>query len=165
MIKFKIRPRVNCVTPMTKEEIYTRFSDFLKRTDKPILGKKLKHHIELRVSPEERHYWSPVLNITFKKADQGTTVLGRFGPQPKVWTLFMFFYFFALAICFFAGLYTLVQLQLGYRPWSIWVLLAGIALLILVYVAAQIGQHKGHEQTEWLMTFCSEVLRQENIRL
>jgi len=55
--------------------------------DKPIRGKKLSHHIELRVKPEEQHYWSPVLNITFDKAANGTVVRGRFldyfYPYPK----------------------------------------------------------------------------------
>ena len=162
MINFRVRPRISCVTSMSKDEILTRFNDFLIHTDKPIRGKKLRHHIELRVKPEEQHYWSPVLNITFDKADNGTIVRGRFGPEPKVWTLFMFFYFLALAICFFSGMYALVQLKINHTPWSFWVLGGGLTLLALIYVAAQIGQQKGHEQTEWLMTFCSEVLKQKS---
>jgi len=161
MINFSVRPRIRCVTPMEQREIYARFNDFLAHTDKPIQGRTFRDHIELRVRPEHRHYWSPVLNIILDDVDEGTSVRGRFGPEPKVWTLFMFFYFFALAISFFAGMYGLVQLKMGYPAWSFWLVLLGLGLLLLIYIAAQIGQKKGAEQTQWLMSFCTEVLKHE----
>lgn len=163
MFSFRVRPKISCVTPMTQSEIYARFDTFLKETKKPLRGKKYRDHIQLQVAAEEEHYWSPILNIIFKDADNGTTVQGRFGPHPKVWTMFMFFYFFGIALCFFAAIFGGIQLQLGRNPWALWMLAAGLVLLILIYVAAQIGQRKGHAQTEWLLSFCSEVLKHEGL--
>ena len=119
----------------------------------------MRDHIELYVNKEEQHYWSPVLNISLEEIDNGTTVQGRFGPDPKVWTMFMFFYFFCIAISFFSGLFGLVQLQLGKPPWAFWFFWLGVILLSIFYLAAQIGQKKGAKQTEWLMSFCTEVLK------
>ena len=160
MFSFRVRPKIRCVTPMTKEEIFSRFNQFLKDTDKPIRGRKLSGHIELYVNPDQQHYWSPILTIVFDAVEGGTAVKGRFGPHPKVWTMYMFFYFFALVLTLFSGLVGAVQLQMGKSPWAFWIFWVGVLLLVLIYLAAQVGQRKGQEQTDWLMTFCTEVLKE-----
>ncbi len=163
MASLRIRPKIRCVSPLSTEEIIDRFEQVARKYQGRIIVRKRRDHIEMHIREADRHYWSPVLNVIFDKADGGTIVRGRFGPEPQVWTMFMFFYFAALSFVFFSGMWVLVQLQVGHAPKALPYFLTSLVVLALVFIAAQVGQRKGHDQTVLLQQFCREVLGKEEL--
>ena len=66
---------------------------------------KIKHnHIWMNISEGKREYWSPHLHLELEpKDDNGTHIRGLFGPEPTLWTLFMFLHFMVAGIFVFYG--------------------------------------------------------------
>ena len=94
MTSFRIRPRFKIESLYSCDEIKARIENKLATGNHPCYAEVSNHHIFLRVSPEEIHYWSPQLDLSCeaKEEGEGTLIRGLYGPHPHVWTFFMFSY-------------------------------------------------------------------------
>ena len=56
---------------------------------------KIRHnHIWMNMPEAKREYWSPHLHLELEsKSENETHIRGLFGPEPTLWTLFMFLHF------------------------------------------------------------------------
>ena len=115
-------------------------------------------HFVLRVPYQQRHVWSPVLDANVREEDGRTRLVGRFGPHPNVWTLFVFLRACLLvaltATSVFACSQTLVH---GGSPFWKWALAAAL-LVVVEYVGASAGQRLGHDQIALLERFVDDAL-------
>lgn len=61
---------------------------------------KTKHnHIWMNMPEKKREYWSPHLHLELEPKEDGSThIRGLFGPEPTLWTLFMFLHFMVAGI-------------------------------------------------------------------
>ena len=61
-------------------------------------------HIFIKLPKREQHFWSPQLHLEITEKDENTCSLhGFFGPNPTVWTMFMFLHV-AVGILFMVDL-------------------------------------------------------------
>ena len=109
--------------------------------------------IELHVCTREKRFWSPTLNVLVLPVDGGSSLRGKFGPNPDVWTLFLACYAFVILSAVFGSFYGFAQWSLGATPYGFLSVPIALALLVSLYVAAGIGQRLGHDQIEVLEGF------------
>jgi hypothetical protein len=110
---------------------------------------KIKHnHIWMNIPKGKREYWSPHLHLELEsKNNNETHIRGLFGPEPTLWTLFMFFHFMVAGIfvIFSAIAYSNYVLKQPFTMDLIVMLLMVIVWFLLYFIAKQI-RYKGNDQ-------------------
>ncbi len=157
MTSFRIRPRFKVISKKTPLEIERDLQECLK-TSKTCIGTIIHHHIVLKIPPEDQHYWSPQLSLNLEEENGETVIHGFYGPNPTVWTLFIFSYATLGILSLFIGIMGLSKYSLGQPSLELWILpLLGIIAFVL-YMMSQIGQKIGAEQTFAIHHFFEEAL-------
>lgn len=149
MSSIHIRPRFKERYKMQPSEVIDLIELRISKLDCGCSAIVRKNFIIVRIRPDERHFWSPQLSLSFEvdeEDDSFTIIRGLYGPNPTVWALFTYGYV-ALGILFtFLGMYGFSKYSLGQDHTVLWSLpiLAGLALVL--YIIAQFGQKLGAEQ-------------------
>ena len=154
-----MRPPIQRLLPFGADEALRRVSAHLEAAACPCHGTLARRHIELLISEDQRHFWSPWLSIELEdRPDTSTELRGRFGPHPHVWTMFMFGY----AVLTFLGLIGvtlgLSQLALGESAWGLWALPVSTVGGLGLYLGSQLGQRLGADQIHLLEGFVDDAL-------
>ncbi|MFT5884111.1 MAG: hypothetical protein ACI9IP_000566 [Arcticibacterium sp.] len=158
MTSIRSRPRFKKTFIENPEAIKERFSVKLKNNDQGIKGGVFNEHFHLEVVKKEQHFWSPHLNVTLEESDNGTIIRGKYGPKPTIWAIFTFGYSSLGILFLFAAMAGLVKLSLGQESQILWVLPILIVLISGLYIASQVGQKLGVEQTFRIHHFLEETL-------
>ncbi|MBD3723375.1 MAG: hypothetical protein IE891_00945 [Flavobacteriaceae bacterium] len=75
--------------------------------------KYVDHHIWLNIGVRKREKHSPHLHVELDKMEDGNTAVnGLFGPDPVLWTMFMFLHFIV------AGIF-IISLMIAYSKWTL----------------------------------------------
>ncbi len=110
---------------------------------------------------KEVHYWSPQLNFRVEADEdfpEHTSVSGLIGPRPKVWTLFVFIYFFLGITGFFISSYGVSRWILNEYSHTIWAFPIAALLMLTAFRAGKYGESLGKDQIELLKQFVREVV-------
>lgn len=123
----------------------------ISRDDAQFEVKSFPGFISLRMPHEDRHFWSPRLNLSMEEIDEGKTqLLGKYGPNANVWSLFLFGYLFIGSLGMFAAVLAISQWFIGSSPWGFWLLGGAMPGLLILFGAAHAGQKLGAKQIELL---------------
>jgi len=152
------RPQIAFVSSLSAAEIEERFRVALADPDCPVEGQIFPKHIDLLMSAEQRHFWSPWLPLDVAVGEAGTELRGRFGPHPNVWTAFVFVYSVLAVLAVVALCFGGAQLMLGTSPWAFGVMAACLALGAFIYGAEFIGKGMGSEQMWVMRDFVARVV-------
>ena len=148
----QLRPRFEFFTNQTVEEIKTNF-ETLKVTHEPEFKIKMTgHYIHLGIGMLHREYWSPNLQLELEPyEDSRTHVRGVFGPDPVLWTLFMFLHFVIAGIFLIFAVIVYSKWNLG-NPFKFDLVVMFIMtnFWFLLYFIARLNRKKGIPQTEEL---------------
>ena len=158
MSSFRIRPRFRQHVKDSFDDIKGRMKKGIEKNNNPYAVTYLPNQITLRILPEDRHFWSPQLNITLEEKDDGTLIRGLYGPNPSIWAMFFFAYSALGVIILFAGMVVLSQVSLGMEAPLWWVIPVCAALIIIVYLIAQTGQKIGAREMFDLHHFYESIL-------
>ena len=160
MIGPGMRPRFVVTVPKTPAETLQQLHDTLDEPGGPITGSILDRHVRLRISEDQRTFWTPQLDVEVEPHEDGALVRGLFGPHPDIWTFFIATYA-VMTFCGITGLlFGLVQWSLGWSPWALWSVPIAILMIGSVYVVALIGQRLGHDQMVQLRAFLDHSINQ-----
>ncbi|MBT8485927.1 MAG: hypothetical protein HKO59_14905 [Phycisphaerales bacterium] len=159
-----IRPRFKMVVPGTVDEQIALVAAAVARQNSRCVSRVLGNHVEITVVREDRHRWSPCVQLEFRTSDEGTIVDGLIGPHPNVWTLFAFVNITILSAIGLGLMLGLVQLSLGQTAWGLWTVLGGTVLLAASYLASQVGRRFAAAQTRQLIALLEEALGAEGSR-
>ncbi|MHC4948561.1 MAG: hypothetical protein ACYTG1_09895 [Planctomycetota bacterium] len=157
MVFPRLRPRLARPVSLTPGDLAARADDLLRRPDAPCRGLATDHQIDLRIRETDRHFWSPQLTVIIEPRDGGSHLVGHFGPNANVWTLFMACYAFVVFSGLIGACFGLAQMFLGDPPWGLWSLPIAAVLLVLIYAAAGVGQRLGRDQVDVLEHFLAEA--------
>jgi len=146
MSSFRIRPRFRQIINAGFTEIQDRMRKALEDQSNPYSAIFLPNQITLKILPQERHFWSPQLNITMEEKEEGTLIRGLYGPNPSIWAMFFFAYSALGIILLFAGMVVLSQISLGMEAPLWWVIPVCASLIIIIYLFAQTGQKIGAQE-------------------
>ena len=158
MAKLQLRLRFKKKSAMKPEIIFSRIEKKFDLPESQCTGWVSNKHAMLKIPEEHRTYWSPQLNIEIEQEGEGSLIRGLYGPNPTVWTMFVFFYSFITFIGIGGLMYGLTQVTLKHTPWAFWIVPAAGILLLGVYIIARVGQKMGDNQVTILQTFLDEIL-------
>ncbi|EDP72007.1 hypothetical protein FBALC1_12937 [Flavobacteriales bacterium ALC-1] len=115
----------------------------------------------------KQHFWSPQLHLEINEAyDQKdkSIIYGLFGPNPTVWTMFMFFHFLVAGLFIAFAIWTYVNWSLEKNfAIQLFVMLLMIVIWIALYFGGRLGKKSGMAQMHELHHFMRDTLRSEDI--
>lgn len=158
MLTPRLRPVLELAVSHAPQALTACVRSRLDAPDSPCRGRVVIDQIELQIRERDRRFWSPTLNVIVTPTDGGSRLRGTFGPNPDVWTLFLACYAFVVLSAVFGAFYGFAQWTLGGAPWGLLSIPIACALLVIIYIAAGIGQRLGHDQAEALEQFLLECV-------
>ena len=154
-----LRPRFKIELSQDNESALKVF-DEVKSKQKDFVVSRVDDHVFIRFPKEKQHFWSPQLHLEINEVDDNSSLLhGLFGPNPTVWTLFMFLHFFVAVVFIGFGAW-------AYSNWSLetsYGLQIGMMILMVIcwftlYFAGRWGRFKGKEEMHQLHEFMNKSL-------
>jgi hypothetical protein len=152
-----LRPRFQLELAGSKDDL---LQDFPKSEIPPFLVKRLDEHIFIKFNKENNHFWSPQLHLEIESIDEKTSKLyGVFGPNPTLWTFFMFLHFGVATTFTILGVWAYSSSSLN-KPYKLQLVLMGLMVVIWVvlYIFGRSGKRKGKTQPQELYRFMMNVL-------
>lgn len=154
-----LRPRFEMETNKSCKQIADVFVEAKKNQDRFVIS-CVDDHIFIKPPNNNQHFWSPQLHLELTQhSENRCTIHGFFGPNPTVWTLFIFLHV-AIGILFMVDLTWLYSnFNLG-NSIALQISVAVILLIlwVLLYVAGRIGKKKGKPGMRELYDFMMEKL-------
>lgn len=154
-----LRPRFNMELEQDCSQVLERFA-IAKSEQSRFTVSCIDDHIFIKLPRNEQHFWSPQLHLEItEKSENQCSLHGFFGPNPTVWTMFMFLHV-AVGILFMVNatwMYTKHSLKnsIGIQ---IGIAIALILLWILLYFAGAAGKKKGKPDMKALYDFMLETI-------
>ncbi len=154
-----LRPRFKIELNKDNETVLKDFEK-AKATQKDFIVSRVDDHVFIRFPKEKQHFWSPQLHLEINEVDQSSSLLhGLFGPNPTVWTMFMFFHFAVAGLFIAFGIW-------AYTNWALkdtfGLQLAFMFLMVVcwfaLYFAGRLGRFKGKEEMHQLYDFMNKSL-------
>ncbi|QRM89372.1 GTP-binding protein [Lacinutrix sp. WUR7] len=160
-----LRPRFKFDVNVDNETLLKLFED-TKNAQTDFIVSRIDDHVFIKIPKAKQHFWSPQLHLEINKNETTTnsTVYGLFGPNPTVWTMFMFFHFIVIGLFFGFGVwaYTNWSLDTNYSL-QLAITLFMVIVWIALYFGGRIGKKTGTDQMHELHTFMRDTLRSKGI--
>lgn len=117
-------------------------------------------HISVKIPENDRHFWSPQLDLSIEKeeGDENTMIRGHYGPNPNTWALFTYGYVILGILFVSAGIWAMSKLTLGKSAPEFWLMLLFALMAATLYILAQFGQKIGAEQMYQLHFFYQKAI-------
>lgn len=152
-----LRPRFQLVLYEPAQEVLGKLQDACRP---PFHIKRVDDHIFIRFDAPESHFWSPQLQLEILEEEpSGAKVYGLFGPNPSLWTFFMFLHFGVAIVFLIFGVWTYssITLERPYGP-QLGVMLSMVAAWFALYAIGRAGRARGKPQMHELHTFFMGVV-------
>lgn len=156
-----LRPRFQIRAEGPAESLLQLF----KNADTPPFSIKISdHHVFIKFTPSASHFWSPQLQLEIVDNDDGnSTIYGLFGPNPTLWTFFMFVHFMVATLFIIFGVWAYsnntldkpIGLQIGLMVFM-------VATWIALYIFGRLGKRKGKPQMHQLHEFMLQHTKADN---
>lgn len=144
----------------TVDEILDAANSIQKNTKSQFSLKVLDQHLWFGIAKKHQKMYSPNLHLELEQNESGKTIINaKFGPDPALWTLFMFLHFgLALAIISLAVVaYANYALE---KAVAFQLTLIGVIGVIWIglYVFARINRNRGKGQAKDLLAEAQKIL-------
>ncbi len=155
-----LRPRFKIELECDNESVLKAFEKAKVSQDNYIVN-RIDDHVFIKFPKHKQHFWSPQLHLEINEIDKKSSLLhGLFGPNPTVWTLFMFLHFMVagLFIAFSIWAYTNWCLKASY---AVQVSLMGFMVIVwfVLYFAGSIGKASSKNEMLELQKFMNDILK------
>jgi hypothetical protein len=160
MPSFRLRPRFSHFTDRDFEDIRKMVEDEIKTKGASCKLDIRNGHISVKMPENERHFWSPQLDLMIEKeeGEEKTLIRGHYGPNPNTWALFTYGYVILGILFVFVGIWGLSKFTLHKPAPELWLLLVITTLALALYIIAQFGQKLGAEQMFKLHFFYEKAI-------
>lgn len=152
-----LRPRFQFEFPKTKEELLQKFE---QSQIEPFLVMRLDEHVFIKFNKKNNHLWSPQLHLEIDEIDKNTSkVYGVFGPNPTLWTFFMFLHFIVATLFIILAIWAYSSAVLE-KPYGLQlgIMVFLTALWFVLYFFGRVGKKKGEPQMSKLHEFMNSIL-------
>ena len=154
-----LRPRFKLNLDRNNESALMAFEN-AKKQQKEFIVSRIDDHVFIKIPKSKQHFWSPQLHLEIMETEKDKcTIFGLFGPNPTVWTMFMFFHFIVagLFIGFSIWAYTNWTLKTDFAI-QLFVALLMIVLWAALYFGGRLGKATGRDQMVLLHNFMNSIL-------
>ena len=145
MSSFKIRPRFRQEIETQRDKIEKKILEKLKK-EESLIYNHLPGHIYIKIHPNEQHFWSPQLHLSFEQDGDTVIIRGLYGPNPTIWAVFFFGYVALGILTMFVGMWGLTRWSLGLDATVLWSIPVFAVIAAVLYFSAQTGQKMGAQQ-------------------
>jgi hypothetical protein len=155
-----LRPRFKIELPYNNETVLKGF-EIAKSSQKEYIVNRIDDHVFIKFPKQKQHFWSPQLHLEINEVDEKSSLLhGLFGPNPTVWTFFMFLHFMVagLFIAFSIWAYTNWALKSSYAL-QVSLMLFMVIVWFALYFAGSIGKASSKNEMLELQEFMNKVLK------
>lgn len=159
-----LRLRFNQDIQENSASLLSKFEKYSNIKSENFIIKTSDNHIWLDIVPSKRKYWTPHLHLELEpKNDSETHIRGLFGPDPTLWTFFMFLHFIIAGLFFiFAAMaYSDYVLKTSMTFNLAIMLLMTIFWFSLYYLAKSIRK-KGRLQMNELDSYFNTIINSSN---
>lgn len=148
MSSFRIRPIFTQTIELGLTEVQQRIASAVENDPHGRFEvKNFPNFLCLRIREQDRHFWTPRLNLSLEQTPEGhTRIEGIYGPNASVWGLYLYGYMALGMLGIFAASVALAQCKMSKHPWGLWILIAVTLLALGLYISAQLGQKLGARQ-------------------
>lgn len=161
-----LRPRFKFHVNHDNEMLLQLFVD-TKNVQSDFIISRIDDHVFIRMPKEKQHFWSPQLHLEINKEydNKGSMIYGLFGPNPTVWTMFMFFHFLVAGLFIAFGIWAYVNWSLGSAyAFQLFLTLFTIVIWFALYFGGRLGKKTGMNQMHQLHQFMKNTLRNNGIQ-
>ncbi|WP_370391701.1 GTP-binding protein [uncultured Winogradskyella sp.] len=147
-----LRPRFRFDIDICNEDLLRRFDS---KDKSEFIITRVDDHVFIRFPKKNQHFWSPQLHLEINEINEkSSTVRGLFGPNPTIWTMFMFLHFVVAGFFIAFGIWAYTNAKLG-EPYAVQLAIAlmMIAFWFVLYFAGRMGRAKGKPEMEQLFKF------------
>lgn len=155
-----LRPRFKFEVNTSNEKLLEGFEQ-RKSSETNYIVSRIDDHVFIKFPKKDQHFWSPQLHLEINEEGIDKAIVhGLFGPNPTVWTMFMFMHFVVAGLFFGLGIWAYTNATIG-NSYTIQLVLTilMVVLWIVLYVAGRLGRSKGMPEMHKLHGFMKEVLR------
>lgn len=154
-----LRMRFYSVSNKPIENIKKEFEELKDKVEPDYKIKTLDNHVWLSLGVLRREKYSPQLHIELEKMEDGNTAInGLYGPDPVLWTFFMFLHFIVATVF-------LIFSAIAYSKWSLnqknsidlAIMFAMVITWFLLYYIARLNRRKGIPQMKELEKLMEKV--------
>ena len=156
-----LRPRFKFHVKEDNDILLQLFED-KKGTQSDFIVSRVDDHVFIKIPKEKQHFWSPQLHLEINKEydEEGSTIYGLFGPNPTVWTMFMFFHFLVAGLFIAFGIWAYVNWSLGHSyAFQLFFTLFTIVIWFALYFGGSLGKKTGMKEMHQLHHFMRDTLR------
>ena len=155
-----LRPRFKFDVETLNETLLHGFEE-QKDKQSDFIVTRIDDHVFIRFPKNEQHYWSPQLHLEINKKDENSsTIYGLFGPNPTIWTMFMFLHFVVAGLFIAFGIWAYTNMTLD-KSYAIQLFLTFLMVLIwfTLYFIGRMGKSRGTPEMYKLHAFMRDTLR------
>ncbi len=158
-----LRPRFQLELSEEKNALLERFETGEKNS---IITKRLDDHLFIKFNKKETNFWTPQLHLEINEIDhQNSKLYGLFGPNPTLWTFFMFLHFGVATLFIILGIWAYVSARLD-KPYflQIGLMVFLVFIWIALYIFGRLGKKKGRPQMVLLHRYMMETLLDKKVQ-
>ena len=154
-----LRPRFSKELKLSSEMVLKSFEK-AKLSQDSYVAFTVNNHVYLKIPKKNQHYWSPQLHLEIDDVDTNNSLLrGLFGPNPAIWTMFMFFHFLVGGLFIAFGIWAYANYSLGSSFLMQLILFFTMLLLwFVLYYVGRMGKETGNGQMHELYNFMNSIL-------
>ncbi|MDO5607197.1 MAG: hypothetical protein Q4G08_01960 [Capnocytophaga sp.] len=158
-----LRPRFYHESPLSPEALTANTQRLKEEMGKMYDIKISDTHVWLQLPQSKRKYYSPHLHLEFEANEDNTThIRGLFGPDPTLWTFFMFLHFAIAGIFIFFAAMAYSHHRLGQNfTWDIIVMAIMLIMWVLLYFFARFNRSRGVPQMYELRELVDRIVALE----
>ncbi|MEC3905422.1 GTP-binding protein [Tamlana sp. 2201CG12-4] len=154
-----LRPRFKIKIGRYNQSILSDFRN-AKTTQSDFIVTRVDDHVFIKFPRDKQTFWSPQLHLEINKVDDNNSIIhGLFGPNPTVWTMFIFLHFMIITVFVILGIW-------AYSEWSleqnialqVSLMVLMVVIWIALYFAGSIGKASSKQEMHALNDFMYKVL-------
>ncbi len=155
-----IKFRRQLTVKKSPDSLIKKFLEDFNNNSNTLCERVVDNHVLLKVLLKNRHYWSPEMNITIDKNEDGTSCVREvIGPSPAIFTLTMFLLLFGAVLLLFTIMFLFSQISLGLPTGTTWLLII-LSLVILSggLLMMYVGRKNAKDQMECLREYEENII-------
>lgn len=160
MSEIKFRPRFYIETSLDQKEASELIKKkLLQNNPNAFESSIIEGHLILKINVNNRHFWSPQMDISLNEIEneKGTLIRCLLAPAPAIWTMFMFFYTAVGFGAFIGIMIGLSQWTLEKEMWGIKLTFLSTVLGLILFFISQFGKKMAAEEMKILKNFITNI--------
>lgn len=154
-----LRPRFKIEIPSNNEAVLKLF-ETSKTMQSNFIVSRIDDHVFIKYPKHKQHFWSPQLHLEINETDGKSCLLyGLFGPNPTVWTFFMFLHFLVAGFFIAFGIWAYTNWSLKFNfTIQLSLMMLMVIIWFVLYFAGSIGKTSSENEMRELHDFMNEIL-------